>query len=138
MAKYKKVDNCGPVAYPDQSGRYLGEGEVVEDDAANNWAPLMALGFIVETGGSVTQDKQESPAEMAVAVEIPAKVAEIEIPAEPELVMETAPDLEPASKSKSKRSKKNKKEEVEDGMRTANDGGGGEGLDSSSSGESDS
>jgi len=128
MAKYKKVDNCGPVAYPDQSGRYLGDGEVVEDDDANDWAPLVALGFIEETAKSATEDKQESPAELASAVAVPTGS---DPPSEEETVSATT------SKSKGKRSKKNKKEEVEDGM-SANDGDGAEGMDSSSPWKSDS
>jgi hypothetical protein len=122
MANYKKVDNCGPVPYPDQSGRYLGEGEVASDDADNDWAPLVALGFIVETGGAVTPDRQETPAEIAKAVV---------------LVPEPAAE-EPAPKPKKRSKKKSKKEEgVSDGG-SADDSAGGEEVDSSSSRESDS
>lgn len=123
MAKYRKADNCGPVPYPDQSGRYLGEGEVVEDDENNNWAPLVALGFIVETESSVTQDKQESAEELAKAVEVPAE-----------------PAPEPEDKPKKRRSRKKKKaeaEEVNDGG-TADDGAGAEEVDTSEAWESDS
>lgn len=122
MAQYKKADNCGPVGYPDQSGRYLGEGEVVENDENNDWAPLMALGFVVETGGSVTPDEQESPAEMVAAVE-------------PAPVMEAIPEV---GKPKSRRSKRKKREGVSDGVRSANDGAGTKEVDPSTSGESDS
>jgi hypothetical protein len=128
MARYKKADNCGPVGYPDQSGRYLGEGEVAENDENNDWAPLVALGFVVETGGSVTPDVKESPAEMVAAVEPP--------PMEPAPEVEAAPVVE--EKPKSRRSKRKKKEGVSDGMRSANDGAGAEEVDSSASGESDS
>jgi len=126
MARYKKADNCGPVGYPDQSGRYLGDGEVVENDENNDWAPLMALGFIVETSGGVTPDVQESPAEMVAAVEPPS--------------MEPVSEMEPVTmvvdKPKSRRYRK--KKGVSDGVRSANDGAGVEEVDSSASGESDS
>ena len=123
MANYKKVDNCGPVPYPDQSGRYLGEGEVVADDAANDWAPLVALGFIVESGGAATPDRQESPAELANAVK---------------LAPDLAGDNETAPKSAKKSRKKSKKqEELSDGG-TADDGAGVEEMDSSTPWESDS
>ena len=127
MAKYKKADNCGPVGYPDQSGRYLGDGEVVEDDANNDWAPLDALGFVVETGASVTPDKKESPAEMVAAVEPPPL----------EVVPEVAP-AEEAPKPKTRRSKRKKKEGVENVEGSSDDGGGAEEMDSSATRESDS
>jgi hypothetical protein len=123
MANYKKVDNCGPVPYPDQSGRHLGAGEVASDDADNDWAPLVALGFVVETGGAVTPDRQEAPAEMAKAVV---------------LVPEPPAAEEPAPKSKKRSKKKSKKEEgVSDGG-SADDSTGGEEVDSSSPWKSDS
>lgn len=70
MAKYKKADNCGPVPYPDGSGRFLGEGEVSDLDG---WEPYVALGYVVKTGEdvAVTPDKMESPEELAKAVEPP-------------------------------------------------------------------
>lgn len=127
MAKYKKIDNCGPVAYPDQSGRYLGDGEVVEDDAANDWAPLVALGFIVETGAAATPDRQESPAELAQAVKL------VPEPAPEPAAEESSPKPKKRSKKKNKRS-----EGVSDGSESADDGGGTEEVDSSASRESDS
>lgn len=45
MAKYQKVENCGPVPYPDQSGKLLVAGETAEGD---EWEPLVALGFVVK------------------------------------------------------------------------------------------
>ena len=45
MAKYLKADNCGPVPYPDGSGRLLMAGDVVEGD---EWAGLVAVGYVVE------------------------------------------------------------------------------------------
>lgn len=130
MAKYKKADNCGPVGYPDQSGRYLGDDEVAEDDADNDWAPLVALGFVVETGASVTPDVQESPAEMVAAVEPPT------LEVVPEVApMEAAPE---APKTKSKRSKRKKKEGVENVKGSPDDGAGAEEVDSSKTWESDS
>lgn len=125
MAKYKKVDNCGPVAYPDQSGRYLGDGEVAEDDADNNWAPLVALGFVVETESSVTPDVQESPVELAKAVVKPV--------AKP-VVKESAPKPRGGSKRKSKKAEK---PEVIDGG-SVDDGVGAKEVDSSKAWESDS
>ena len=122
MANYKKADNCGPVPYPDQSGRFLGEGEVVSDDLDNNWAPLMTLGFIVETGGAATPDTQESPEELAQAVRLPPP---------------PAPAEEPAPKPRRKSRRKSKKEEVSDGG-SADDSSGAEEVDSSASRESDS
>jgi hypothetical protein len=44
MTQYKKADNCGPVPYPDQSGKML-TSEIVEGD---EWEPLFSLGFIVK------------------------------------------------------------------------------------------
>ena len=41
--KYKRADNCGPVPYPDGSGRMLTD-EVAEGDG---WEALVALGFVV-------------------------------------------------------------------------------------------
>ena len=120
MAKYRKADNCGPVPYPDQSGRYLGEGEVVENDENNDWAPLAALGFIVETEASATPDTQETPEELSKAVDLA-----------PEPVAEEAPKPK-------KRSRKKKKEEVSDVMQPADDGTGDEEMDSSEAWESDS
>ena len=120
MAKYRKADNCGPVAYPDQSGRYLGDGEVVEDDESNNWAPLVALGFVVETDKAVTPDSVESAEELAKAVEPPEEPKKVAAP-----------------KKKSRRKSK-KAEEVSDGMQSADDGAGAEEVDTSKAWESDS
>lgn len=50
MAKYRKADNCGPVPYPDRSGKFLGAGDVAEGD---DWEPLVALGFVVKIEESV-------------------------------------------------------------------------------------
>lgn len=41
--KYKRADNCGPVPYPDGSGRLLMD-ETVEGD---EWEALVPLGFVV-------------------------------------------------------------------------------------------
>lgn len=59
--KYRKVDNCGRVPYPDRSGKFLEHGEVVEGD---DWAPFVALGFVVPV-------EDGSPAEKT-----PAKIDE--------------------------------------------------------------
>lgn len=45
MAKYQKAENCGPVPYPDRSGRMLVAGETAEGD---DWEPFVALGFVVK------------------------------------------------------------------------------------------
>ena len=45
MAKYQKVENCGPVPYPDRSGKFLMAGETAEGD---DWEPLVALGFVLK------------------------------------------------------------------------------------------
>ena len=134
MAKYKKADDCGPVAYPDQSGRYLGEGEVVEDDEANDWAPLVALGFIEEVGGSVavTADKQESPEELKNAVSVPeTKPKKKKSRKKSTKATEEKPSEEKVEASTSER-------EVSDVMRSADDGAGAEEVDSSEAGKSDS
>lgn len=44
MTQYRKVNNCGPVPYPDGSHRYLTDQVVSGDE----WIPLIALGFIEE------------------------------------------------------------------------------------------
>jgi outer membrane biosynthesis protein TonB len=153
MAKYRKVDNCGPVPYPDQSGRFLGDGEVVEDDENNDWSPIVPLGYIVEVQDDVTPDKMESKEELANAVEIPEEssdegageeTADMSMTPEKESedkADEDLPEEKPKKKpSRRKRKKKEepKEEELGDGMRSANDGGGVEEMDSSAPGESDS
>ena len=88
MAKYRKADNCGPVPYPDQSGRFLGEGEVSDRD---DWEPYVALGFVVKVDDTVavTPDRQETPEELANAVEISAP----EPASVPELVSKTVTEM---------------------------------------------
>lgn len=43
MKAYKKAINCGPVPYPDRSGKMLGDEIVTGDE----WEPYVALGFVV-------------------------------------------------------------------------------------------
>jgi|SRR5580704_3375599 hypothetical protein len=54
MKYYRKADKCGPVPYPDRSGRKL----TTEIVSGNEWAPLVALGFVVE----VSSDGKNLPA----------------------------------------------------------------------------
>lgn len=56
MTQYKKADNCGPVPYPDQSGRML-TNEIVEGD---EWEPLLAIGFIVKVEEVSLPSKEHS------------------------------------------------------------------------------
>jgi hypothetical protein len=141
---YRKVDNCGPVPYPDQSGRFLGEGEVVENDDANDWSPLVALGFVAETGAVATPDTQESPEELKQAVKLPpppkktvsdmAKIAAASSTDEkPATVADSA-----RSAAKKKKKKNGKKKKVSDGSDTSNDGAGAEEVDTSKARRSDS
>lgn len=60
MAKYQKVENCGPVPYPDRSGRFLVAGETAEGD---DWEPLVGLGFVVKVAEATASApaKQEDP-----------------------------------------------------------------------------
>lgn len=102
MAKYRKADNCGPVPYPDGSGRFLGEGEVSDLDG---WEPYVALGYVVKLGDDVkvTPDKQESPEELAKAVEPPKPKAEEPKKAPPAPPTKTVSEMakEAAAKSES-------------------------------------
>ena len=50
MKRYKKADNCGPVPYPDGSGRMLAD-EIVSGE---EWAPLLGLGFVVEVDAGMS------------------------------------------------------------------------------------
>jgi hypothetical protein len=43
MKIYRRAQNCGPVPYPDGSGKFLTNDRVTGDD----WEPLVALGFVV-------------------------------------------------------------------------------------------
>lgn len=58
MAKYQKVQNCGPVPYPDRSGKFLLDGETAEGD---DWEPLVALGFIVKVEEAAAPAKAPPP-----------------------------------------------------------------------------
>lgn len=143
---YRKVDNCGPVPYPDQSGRYLGAGEVVENDDANDWSPLVALGFIEKTGASATPDKQESKEELASAVKLPPPPAPSKTVGElAKIAAADSGDSAPSTVADSARSslkgrkkKKQKAGRVSDGDNTADDGVGAEEVDSSAPRKSDS
>lgn len=42
--KYRKADNCGPVPYPDRSGRFLHAGEIVE---GHEWQQFVPLNYVV-------------------------------------------------------------------------------------------
>lgn len=71
MTNYKKVDNCGPVPYPDRSGRFLTDGVV----SGEEWIPYLALGFIE------VLEKIEIVNEKPVAVSLPSKVPVVKKPA---------------------------------------------------------
>lgn len=51
MKLYRKVENCGPVAHPDQSGKYL--TDLNETVSGDGWADLVGLGFVYEVAESV-------------------------------------------------------------------------------------
>jgi len=96
MAKtYKRVDNCGPVAYPDQSGKYLTDGTVTGDE----WEPLVALGFVEEVAAVAAPKAKPAPAKPAPAPvkpkvkAVPAEV--VAAPSVPAEVMAAAPAPEP-------------------------------------------
>jgi len=87
MAKYQKTENCGPVPYPDQSGKLLLAGETVEGDG---WEPLVALGFVVKVAEvaaapvRVAPPKEESKAPVlkeepkaAILKEEPQEVSDV-------------------------------------------------------------
>jgi hypothetical protein len=59
MKTFKKVKNCGPVPYPDQSGRMLTDGVVTGDE----WLPLMALGFVELIDPNVPAEPVPVPAQ---------------------------------------------------------------------------
>ena len=82
MKSYSKVANCGPVPYPDQSGRMLTDGVVSGD----GWEALEALGFVVR----VEDAKAEEPEVIAAPAVAIAPVA-------PDLVPEAAEKPELAS-----------------------------------------
>lgn len=78
MAKgYKKHHNAGPVPHPDQSGKFLQEGEVVYGD---EWEPFVALDYVVPV------DDGEAPAPPK-APEKPAPKAVEPPPVEPSPVV---------------------------------------------------
>lgn len=52
MTSYRKVENCGPVPYPDQSGRYL----TTEIVSGLEWEPLVALGYVVAVEADLDLD----------------------------------------------------------------------------------
>jgi hypothetical protein len=56
--KYRKADNCGPVPYPDRSGKFLNHGEVAEGD---DWAPFVALGYVVPVDAAAAPVEIEEP-----------------------------------------------------------------------------
>jgi hypothetical protein len=58
MAKYQKAENCGPVPYPDRSGRFLVAGETVEGD---DWEPLVALRFVVKVAEVAAAPAKAAP-----------------------------------------------------------------------------
>ena len=70
MAKYQKVENCGPVPYPDRSGRFLVAGETAEGD---DWEPFVALGFVVRVDDGAAAPKQAP----VPVVEVPPENAAI-------------------------------------------------------------
>ena len=113
MAKYRKVENCGPVPYPDRSGRFLNAGEEAEGD---DWEPLVALGFVEKVEGSKAVETVKTVASAAVT----PKAAPAAPPPPPE---------EPKADTL-------KEEGVTDDMRQANDGTGAEEVDSSAAGKS--
>lgn len=100
MAKYKKADNCGPVPYPDGSGRFLGEGEVSDLDG---WEPYIALGFVVKVDDkvAVTPDRKETPEEMAKAVEPPKPPPKVEEPKKAEPPKKTVTEMAKEAAAKS-------------------------------------
>lgn len=107
MAKYRKVDNCGPVPYPDRSGKFLNAGEEVEGD---DWEPLVALGFVVKVdGASVEQVKTVAAAAVTPQAAPPA----------PQPKADTVEEAQG----------------VTDVMQQTNDGAGAEEVDSSSAGK---
>jgi len=90
MARYRKVENCGRVPYPDHSGRFLHDGETVEDDEKNDWAPLVALGYIVEMASPEVpeEDKVVTPAEEPLEEGTPVEAAEEHVEAPLEVSVE--------------------------------------------------
>lgn len=55
--KFKRADNCGPVPYPDRSGRMLTD-EIVEGD---EWEVLIPLGFVVKVESQPGKRLPEPP-----------------------------------------------------------------------------
>jgi len=58
MAKYQKAENCGPVPYPDRSGKFLVAGETADGD---EWEPLVALGFVVKVAEAAAAPAKVAP-----------------------------------------------------------------------------
>ena len=112
MAKYRKADNCGPVPYPDRSGKFLNAGEVVEGD---EWEPMLALGYVVKT--------DDAPVEVVKTVAAAA------------VTPKAAPPPPKAPEPKADILKEEAKGET-DVVQPANDGTGAEEMDSSASGQS--
>lgn len=57
MKKYKKADNCGPVPYPDQSGRMLTDQIVSGDE----WEKYVPLGYVVEVKDAKVKKPETAP-----------------------------------------------------------------------------
>lgn len=126
MAKYKKADNCGPVPYPDRSGRMLNAGDVVEGD---EWESLMALGYVVKV---VEPPAPEKKPEKKVEKASPVVVAVAEVPSaqpvvgalvvEAEVASEVTPLADVAVESSGDSTDIAKG--VDDGLQPVNDGAG--------------
>ena len=116
MAKYRKVDNCGPVPYPDRSGRFLNAGEEAEGD---DWEPLVALGFVQKVEGS-------KPVETVTTVTSAAVTPKASPPPAPP----------PKAEEPKADTLKEETQGVTDDMQQANDGTGAEEVDSSAAGKS--
>lgn len=123
MAKYRKVDNCGRVPYPDRSGRFLNAGEEVEGD---DWEPLVALGFVQRVEGSKTIETVTTVTSAAVT----PKASPPPPPPPPPKVEE------PKAEEPKADTLKEETQGVTDDMQQANDGTGAEEVDSSAAGKS--
>ncbi len=66
MKYYKKTGNCGPVPYPDQSGRML-TTEVV---SGNEWEPLVALGFVEAVADPISDLIQEPAPDAGLSAQV--------------------------------------------------------------------
>lgn len=130
MQAYRKADECGPVPYPDGSGRML----MSETVTGEEWAPLAELGYVVPVEQSKQADKiitlhdfmPKKPVPEALPVETESKVeapAHFDIKEEEVKAERTAPAPEPQEIAPENNEKSQEPGGMTDGLSAHNDEG---------------